>query len=862
MNFTQRYELPFAQHLVAFRASSDAVGARMSSGGTMKCSVDLQVTGNTTPIFTLLLLLFGAPAMAQETVGGVAATNATANLGVTVTEIYDDNIFAIRNNKEDDFITVISPFLTLDSAGARHDVVLDLGGDLGIYNENDSENYLDYWAGLEAEFDKGGAVDYFGGARYSRLHEERNSPEDVLGVVPTEFDDMEGFLGMRLRLGNVTARLGGTYERLDYIDDRPTFDVANHDDRDRDLLSLGARLGYRPSPALELFVQGASDSRQYDEPFDDFLLDRDSDGYNAAVGLQFRSGPRLAGEVLAGYMHQDYDDPSLTDVSALDVGALVQWRASGATTVRGALDRTLEETTLLGASSYMRTALSAQVAHQLRPDLNLSADAIFARREFEGVNRADDITEIGTGAAWFFQPRLFVGLDYRMIDQNSNLSTNDYTENRILLSLGARLNPAYSEKALAAAMAAADGRDEAAPDGFYIGLQGSHNDLMTELVGPRGSGGTVENDSGDQGFGGGVFAGYGADFGRWYLGGELSADMTAVKYGHANVPIGRVWSVERGPSYAVEGRLGRTLEDGSLIYGRAGVVASEFQTDYVRTMQSLAVRSASQDDMQTGMRMGAGAEFPLTGNLFGRMEYVYTAYADYDVMLDAPSADIDNFANEEGAFRLGLGYRFGAAAEQRNKATQHDFGGPYTAIQVGFGGLYTDNSGPRENNSFLSVERADHGAVGGVLAGAGTTIGALYLGGEIDAELSDMNWNVARSNDRVYSVERKESYGAGARLGVVVNDATLIYGRAGAVRTRFTTDYLKQDTGDHVIQDDRLTGVRFGGGVEMPASERGFVRLDYSYIDYGDGYSVDYVSGVDDFDHSEAVLRLIFGIQY
>jgi hypothetical protein len=48
----------------------------------------------------------------------------------------------------------------------------------------------------------------------------------------------------------------------------------------------------------------------------------------------------------------------------------------------------------------------------------------------------------------------------------------------------------------------------------------------------------------------------------------------------------------------------------------------------------------------------------------------------------------------------------------------------------------------------------------------------------------------------------------------------------------------------------------------MPASERGFVRLDYSYIDYGDGYSVDYVSGVDDFDHSEAVLRLVFGIQY
>jgi opacity protein-like surface antigen len=135
------------------------------------------------------------------------------------------------------------------------------------------------------------------------------------------------------------------------------------------------------------------------------------------------------------------------------------------------------------------------------------------------------------------------------------------------------------------------------------------------------------------------------------------------------------------------------------------------------------------------------------------------------------------------------------------------------------------------------------------------------LGVEIDAELSDLNWNVSRSTDRVYSVERKESYGAGARLGVVVNDATLLYGRAGPVRTRFTTDYLRQDTGDHVIQDDRLTGWRFGGGVELPASDHTFLRLDYSYTRYGD-YSVDYASGVDSFDNSEALVRLGVGFRY
>ena len=135
------------------------------------------------------------------------------------------------------------------------------------------------------------------------------------------------------------------------------------------------------------------------------------------------------------------------------------------------------------------------------------------------------------------------------------------------------------------------------------------------------------------------------------------------------------------------------------------------------------------------------------------------------------------------------------------------------------------------------------------------------MGLEIDAELSDMNWNISRSTDRVYSVERKESYGASLRLGVVVHDATLLYGRVGAVGTRFTTDYLRQDSGDHIVQDDRLTGVRFGGGVEMPASGHSFVRLDYSFTEYDD-YNVDYVSGVDSFGNSEALVRMGLGLKY
>ncbi|MDH3242314.1 MAG: hypothetical protein OEO83_16800, partial [Alphaproteobacteria bacterium] len=391
------------------------------------------------------------------------------------------------------------------------------------------------------------------------------------------------------------------------------------------------------------------------------------------------------------------------------------------------------------------------------------------------------------------------------------------------------------------------------------------NSLVTELFGPRGAGGTLEADFGDQGFSGGAFLGYGRRFGDWYLGAEVSADTASTEWGHANLgvggdPDGRIFSVRRGASYGIEGRLGTALYVGSLFYGLAGVVRTEFETDY-----SDGGVAVNQEDEMTGLRVGVGAEFPVVGGLFGRMEYAFTSYADYDVDVGG----VDNFANKESALRLGLGYRFGEPAQARDTTEKHDFRGPYAGLHLGFGTLYSDNSGARVSgagiNRFLTVERSDNGAVGGGLAGIGTTLGPIYVGAEVAGELSNINMTGDRDpTGRTYSVERKESYGASGRIGFVLNGATLIYGRAGPVRTHFVTDYSHTTGGitNSVSSENWLTGMQYGGGVEMPASPRSFVRLDYSFTNYDDGYQVDYVSGVDSFEHSESAVRLTLGVRY
>ena len=231
------------------------------------------------------------------------------------------------------------------------------------------------------------------------------------------------------------------------------------------------------------------------------------------------------------------------------------------------------------------------------------------------------------------------------------------------------------------------------------------------------------------------------------------------------------------------------------------------------------------------------------------MEYLVTAYEDYDV---APNNTADNFSNAENLARVGIGYRFNPAPHTAPRPV--DFSGPYIGLQAGHGALTSDNSGPRSGGVILMANRAGQGVTGGIFAGYGHTFGPIYLGAEIEAELSSTNWNIERElTGRIYSVEKKQSYGASVRLGYVLNDAFLVYGRAGAVRTQFNTDY--EVGANYVTPENTQSGTRYGGGIETAAGENLRLRFDYTYTDYGD-YLVDYNSNIDRFKNTENLFRI------
>lgn len=174
------------------------------------------------------------------------------------------------------------------------------------------------------------------------------------------------------------------------------------------------------------------------------------------------------------------------------------------------------------------------------------------------------------------------------------------------------------------------------------------------------------------------------------------------------------------------------------------------------------------------------------------------------------------------------------------------FEGAYVGGQIGYSNINVEVT-------VAGVGSADDnldGFGGGGFIGFGGTNGQLY--GAVEAELGfdGADWS-ATSGGITADVEAQLTFGFGARIGAVIDDRYLIYGRAGWARTNVELSV----TGIGSDNED-FDGFRFGGGLEwMPADNIG-VRGEYTYTIYDDPFDI---SGVD-FDLNQHLLRI--GVAY
>ncbi|KHK90200.1 outer membrane beta-barrel protein [Novosphingobium malaysiense] len=766
-----------------------------------------------------------------------AASKEQIDAGIEFGAGYNDNIYVTRNREQDDFYFFVRPFVRAEIGSATTSLTVRGDGEIGRYADLGSENYEDWSLAADGRARLSAAFSMIGGGEWEWEHENRASPEAVAGTEPTRYQRGYGYLGLLGSSGQFSSRLAGTVTRYVFKDVPGAGQTINNDDRDRVQSEIGARGGVKLKSGAELFAQGTFNWRDYDSRFDDWGYQRNSHGYSAGIGLRGKLGEELSGEVFAGWMEQDYRDVALPGVSTWDFGVVLDWQGKHGLGGSVRIDRSVEETTLPGASAYILTSGRVSLRSDLSPRVSAGIGVSGNHYHYVGADRTEFVIGGDVWGRYWLNRHLYVGTSYMYGERNSNAAGFDYEQSRFQISIGAELSPHFAADTPRLALGGS------VPAGAYAGILFGQGTLITGLDGPRGQGENTA-DFGDHGAAAVAVAGFGALAGSLYLGAEVEGTLGGPDWKHSG---DRMFSLGKDDAFGVSARLGWATAQRNLVYGRFGMLSTRLRTAYIyeENVYSEAAR-------HTGLSAGIGVEAPAGAAGFIRAEYITVSYDDYDV--PASAGAFDNFSSSETQFRIGGGVRFGRAPSADDALPPVEFGGPYVGLEVGHGALTSSNQGTRSGGAELDVTRASRGGLIGLYAGFGAVIDRTYLGVEAEGDVSTVNWNIERDpSGRVYSADHDYSFGGSARAGALIGDAALVYGRIGVVRTRFDIRYATSSQA--VRSTETRTGLRYGVGLEIGLGGRARLRADYAITEYS-AYDVEYAENSDRFKHGESLFRL------
>jgi len=354
---------------------------------------------------------------------------------LTVSEIYDDNVFADSEDEDEDFITRFQPNINFNSNFPRHRLDFSVGADVGVFADTGSENdFQDAFGDIDGRLDITRDSELALNLNAGRFHEGRDDPEDPDRDEISTFLRFGGALTFLQNFNRINLRPRVLVTRSDFQD----IDGFSQDDRDETRYDASLRVGYFISPRINLFTQGGFgfDDRDDDEP-----IDRDRYGWSASIGTAVDITAVLFGDVFVGYRQEFFDNDDFDDEDGIAFGANLTWNPTTLTTLNLSGDADFESTTNAeeGASSNFESNIALRVDHELLRNVLIGAFGAFNRDDFRDGDRTDNTFDLGASVTYLLNRNFSVGADYVYTDRNSDDDDAEFSRNRVGIRITAQL---------------------------------------------------------------------------------------------------------------------------------------------------------------------------------------------------------------------------------------------------------------------------------------------------------------------------------------------------------------------------------------------------------------------------------------
>lgn len=321
----------------------------------------------------------------------------------------------------------IAPDLSLTSDWSRHELDLSLRGSYTGYPGDSDDNEGNVFAAGNLRLDITEATRVTTTLSYSYTQEDDGSAESSGSGTDYDQEFIASLSGTRA-LGIVAATASVAAERNVYTTDGG----GSESGRDNTLYSAGLRLEGNTGSVFSPFVEGALLLRRYDETCSDSLCEkRDANGYEVKGGVAIASGPKVTGELGAGWRIEDIEDNRLDSLSGLIVDASLVWSPSRLTTVTAGLGTRFEATDIDGASGSIIYSGDLRLAHGFSDRLVAETGLGYSYRTYEGVS-IEERTLTGFGGVTFaLTKNVALTADYTHRRFDSSTDGSDYTENAV-----------------------------------------------------------------------------------------------------------------------------------------------------------------------------------------------------------------------------------------------------------------------------------------------------------------------------------------------------------------------------------------------------------------------------------------------
>lgn len=377
---------------------------------------------------TALLAIFSLPTLAApdnstdiyKTKSGVQVTPS-----LSVDTQYDDNIYNQTNNETSSAILLVAPSVNFKMDNGINNIILDLGLNTGTYAENSDDNYVDGNIAIAAHIESSKSHRFDFTASIASISEQRGS-----GLSEGAFDpraDLIRYSDMLLTatyeygIRSTQARIAVTTEAgvIDYNSNNvfATADsnVANN--------LFGSTFYYNTNAFTEISVTLNGDYIRYDT-----ASLKDSDVYNALLGLKWQGSSVMTLDGKLGFEFKQFADNTIDDFNGLtwDIGA--KWQPLRYTSFYLSTTQASQDPDSADGSYLIERDVDLSWTHAWNPKIDTSLAITYQQDEYENEvnNRLDEYWKYTASVDYSFTQWLDASLYAEVINNDSNEQNISY----------------------------------------------------------------------------------------------------------------------------------------------------------------------------------------------------------------------------------------------------------------------------------------------------------------------------------------------------------------------------------------------------------------------------------------------------